>query len=111
MAFRSRNLAILTAALALAGCGPMPTLSLPDVKARNDYKGKPLSAVTAQLGYPEFQQTVAGQKIYTWRRGTAMQECLIKVVMAGDIVDSYDTSGDPAICSPYLAPPKPVSAE
>jgi hypothetical protein len=111
MVFGSRNLAILAAALALAGCGAMPGLPLPDVKARNDYKGKPLSAVTVELGYPDFQQTVAGQKTYTWRRGTAMQECLIKVVMAGDVVDSYDTSGDPAICSPYLAPAQPVPAQ
>src|SRR5579871_1719659 len=44
-----RNLAIF-ATLALTGCGAMPNLSMPDVKARNDFKGKPLSAVTAQLG-------------------------------------------------------------
>jgi hypothetical protein len=105
-----RYLAIL-ASLTLAGCGGMSGLSLPDVEARNDFKGKPLSAVTTQLGHPEFQQTVAGQKTYTWRRGTAMQECLIKVVMAGDVVESYDTSGDAAICSPYLAPAQPVSAQ
>lgn len=82
-----RYLAMLTT-LALTGCGAMPGLSLPDVKARNDFKGKPLSAVTTQLGYPDYQQTYAGQKTYTWRRGTAAQECLIKVVMAGDIVES-----------------------
>ena len=86
----------------------MPSVSLPDVKARNDYQGKPLTVVTAQLGNPDFQQTVAGQKTYTWRRGTPMQECLIKAVMAGDIVESYETSGDAAICSPYLAPAQPV---
>jgi hypothetical protein len=110
MAFQPKHLAIL-AALTLAGCGGMSGLSLPDVKARNDFKGKPLSAVTTQLGYPDFQRTVAGQKTYTWRRGTAMQECLITAVMAGDIVDSYDTSGDAAICSPYLAPAQPVPAQ
>ncbi len=105
-----RYLAMLTT-LALTGCGAMPNLSLPDVKPRNDFKGKPLSAVTTQLGYPEFQRTYAGQKTYTWRRGTAAQECLITVVMAGDVVESYDTSGDPAICSPYLAPAQPVPAQ
>jgi hypothetical protein len=103
MAFQLKHLAIL-AALTLAGCGGMSGLSLPDVKARNDFKGKPLSAVTTVLGNPDFQRTVAGQKTYTWRRGSVIQECLIKVVMAGDVVESYDTSGDPAICSPYLAP-------
>jgi hypothetical protein len=101
----------MLATLALAGCGAMPNFSLPDVKPRNDFKGKPLSAVTVQLGYPDFQQTYAGQKTYTWRRGTAAQECLIKVVMAGDIVDSYDASGDAATCSQYLAPAQPVSPQ
>jgi hypothetical protein len=107
-----RNLALF-AALALAGCGGMPNLSLPDVKARNDFKGKPLSAVIVQLGNPDGQQTVERQKIYTWRRGTAAQQCLISAVMtpAGDVVESYGASGDPVICSPYIAPPQPVSAE
>jgi hypothetical protein len=107
-----RNLAIF-AALALTGCGGMPNLSLPDVKARNDFKGKPLSAVTTQLGNPDGQQTVNRQTIYTWRRGIATQECLISVVMtpAGDVVEAYGASGDPAICSPYIAPAQPVSAQ
>jgi hypothetical protein len=107
-----RNLAIF-AALALAGCGGMPNLSLPDVNARNDFKGKPLSAVIVQLGNPDGQQTVNRQKIYTWRRGQATQDCLISVVMApaGDVVEDYGTSGDAAICSPYLAPAQPVPAQ
>ena len=103
-----RYLAML-ATLALTGCGGMPNLALPDVKARNDFKGKPLSAVTTQLGNPDFQRTVAGQKTYTWRRGVASQQCLIQVVMAGDVVDTYDTEGDAGICSPYLAPSQPVT--
>jgi hypothetical protein len=107
MAFHPSNLAVL-AALALSGCGSsMPNLSLPDVKARNDYKGKPLSAVTARLGYPDYQQTVSGQKVYTWRIGQAVQQCQITVVMAGDVVDSYDWSGDGVACTPYMPPAKP----
>ena len=104
-----RSLAFSATVVILTGCGGMPNLS--SVQARNDYKGKPLSAVTAQLGYPDFQETIGGQKSYVWRRGTAMQECRIRVVMAGDVVDSYDTSGDAPICSPYLAPAQPVSAQ
>lgn len=102
MAIKLNHYAIL-ATLALAGCGAMPNLSLPDIKARNDFKGKPLSAVTERLGYPDYQQTVDGQKNYTWRRGTALQECRITVVMAGDIVESYSTAGDAPICGPYEA--------
>src|ERR1700722_14932755 len=97
-----RNLAIL-AALALTGCGAMPNLSLPDVRARNDFKGKPLSAVTAQFGVPQAQQTYSGQKIYTWRIGNSVRECVIRGVTADDIVESYETLGDSPICGPYEA--------
>ena len=102
MAFRPNNLVIL-ATLMLAGCGAMPTIGLPTVKERNNYKGQPLSAVTAQLGWPEFQETINGQKSYSWRRGTAMQECRIRVIMAGDVIESYETFGDSPVCGPYEA--------
>lgn len=95
-----RNLAILTilAALALAGC------SVGGIKlGTTDFRGQPLSAVIAKLGNPEEQQTVEGRKTYTWIRGTAMQECRIRVVMAGDVVDVYEGFGDVGICSQYGA--------
>jgi hypothetical protein len=92
-----RNLAILAAmALALAGC------SIGTINAeRNNYKGQPLSAVVAKLGTPDYEQTIAGQKLYTWNEGQSLFPCHIRVVMAGDIVDSYDASGDPSICYQY----------
>jgi hypothetical protein len=92
-----RNLAIL-AALALAGCSS-GTLNL----GTHNYKGQPLSAVIAKLGSPEEQQTIAGQKTYTWIRGNALQECRIRVTMAGDVIDSYEGFGDVPICSQYGA--------
>ncbi len=82
----------------------MPSLSLPEVKPRNDFKGKPLSAVTDRLGFPDYQSTVDGQKTYTWLKGTVERQCQIKVVMAGDIVESYSTRGDSPICGQYEAP-------
>ena len=96
------NLALL-ANLALAGCGAMPNLALPTVAERNDYKGKPLSALTARLGWPHYQRTIDGQKTYSWRLGTGIQQCLVSVVMAGDVIESYNTSGDSPICGPYEA--------
>jgi hypothetical protein len=39
------KLPTIVATLALAGCGGLPN-ALPAVKERNDFKGKPLSAVT-----------------------------------------------------------------
>jgi|HubBroStandDraft_5_1064220.scaffolds.fasta_scaffold62594_2 hypothetical protein len=97
-----RKLAIL-ATLALTGCGAMPNISLPTVADRNNYKGKPLSALTARLGNPTFMQTISGQKTYSWRLGTGIQQCLVSVVMAGDIIESYNTSGDAPVCGPYEA--------
>src|SRR5580700_1564492 len=101
MAFQ-RNLAIL-ATLALTGCSGMPNISLPSVADRNNYKGKPLSALTARLGNPTFTQTISGQKTYSWRLGTGIQQCLISVVMAGDIIGSYNTPGAPRFWGPYEA--------
>ncbi len=109
MAFHPRNLTIL-AALAVAGCGGMPSLSLPDVKARNDFKGKPVSVLITRMGSPDYQQTISGQKFYVWRVGTAIQDCLISAGISGDIVDSYNATGDAAICGPYLPAPEPVPA-
>ena len=92
-----RNLAIL-AALALAGC------AIGNIKlGTNDFKGQPLGAVVAKLGNPEENETIAGQKTYTWIRGNAQQECRIRVTMAGDIVDSYEGFGDVGTCSQYGA--------
>jgi hypothetical protein len=101
-----RNLAVLTvspvlaslAALALAGC------SLGDIKVgTTNFRGQPLSAVITRLGNPEEQQIVGGLKTYTWIRGTAVQQCRIRVVMAGDVIDTYEGFGDAGTCSQYSA--------
>ena len=110
MTLHPRNLAIL-ATLALAGCGAMPSLSLPDVKARNDYKDKPVSLIIAHLGNPDYQQTISGQKFYMWRIGVPPYNCLIAAGVAADIVVSYNATGDTPTCSPYLPPAEPVQAQ
>jgi hypothetical protein len=96
-----RNLTILAAlilASTLAGC------SVGNIRlGTNDFKGQPLSAVVAKLGSPEEQGMLEGQKTYTWIRGNPMQECRIRVVMAGDVVDIYEGSGDVGTCSQYGA--------
>jgi hypothetical protein len=92
-----RSLAIL-AALALAGC-TVATLNL----GATDYKGKPLSDVTAKLGQPNEVRTIAGQKAYIWNVGNTLYACQIRVVMAGDVIDTYEGSGDVNICAQYGA--------
>jgi hypothetical protein len=92
-----RNLAIL-AALALAGC----SVGIPNLGTSN-YKGQPLGAVVAKLGSPEEQGTLEGQKTYTWIRGNALYQCRIRVTMAGDVIDTYEGSGDVGVCSRYGA--------
>jgi len=91
-----RNLVVL-AALVLAGCSNSLGIS----GARNDFKGQPLSAVQVRLGLPDQQETIAGQKVYTWFKGQSLMPCKIRVAMAGDVVDSRETTGDAGICSPY----------
>jgi hypothetical protein len=96
-----RNLVILLALaliLALAGCSIGP-LNL----GTTNYKGQPLSAVVTKLGSPEEQGTMEGQRTYTWIRGTSLYQCRIRVVMAGDVIDTYEGSGDVGICSQYGA--------
>jgi hypothetical protein len=46
-----------------------------------------------------------------WRIGTATQNCLVAAGISGDIVDSYNATGDAAICAPYLPPAEPVAAQ
>ena len=92
-----RNLAIL-ASLALTACS-VGALNL----GTTNYKGQPLSAVTAKLGSPNETQTIAGQKIYIWRVGNALYECQIRVAMAGEVVDTYEGTGDVNVCSRYGA--------
>jgi hypothetical protein len=103
------TLAALTlATLTLAGCGGMPNLSLP---ARNDFKGKPVSVIVARLGNPDYQQTISGQKFFMWRIGMGTQECLIAAGIVSDMVDSYNATGDAAICAPYVPPAQPPAAQ
>jgi hypothetical protein len=92
-----RHLVIL-AVMAMEGCSMTGTGI---GTARNDFKGQPLSAVQVRLGPPEREQTIEGRKIYTWFKGQALNQCTIHIAMAGDVVDSYETTGDPNICSPW----------
>jgi hypothetical protein len=79
----------------------MGSLDIGTTGARNDFKGQPLSAVQVRLGFPDQQETIAGQKVYTWFKGQSLTPCKIRVVAAGEVVDSYETMGDAGICSPY----------
>jgi hypothetical protein len=92
-----RNLAIL-AVLASAGC----SIGIPNLGTSN-YKGQPLSAVIVKLGSPEEQGMLEGQKTYTWIRGNAVYQCRIRVIMAGDVIETYEGSGDVGVCSQYGA--------
>jgi hypothetical protein len=88
---------VILALMSMDGCG----MTSPGVGARNDFKGQPLSAVQVRLGPPEQEQTIDGRKIYTWFKGQTLNGCTIRVAMAGDFVDSYQTTGDANICSPW----------
>ena len=98
MSGRLRNLAIL-AALTSAGCS-LGNLNL----GTTNYKGQPINAVANKLGWPPNEtDTIAGQKSYVWIKGNALYQCRIRVTMAGDVIDTYEGSGDVNICSQYGA--------
>jgi hypothetical protein len=73
----------------------------------NDLKGQPIGAAIARLGLPNEEATVAGIKTYTWRTGTIaggdQYQCRIRVIMAGDVIGSYDGTGDIGTCSQYAS--------
>jgi hypothetical protein len=98
-----RNLGMVAfAALMLAGC------SFNEIKeGMNSLRGQPLSAAIAKLGMPNDERTIAGQKVYTWYsstfdEGTQLQ-CRIRVIMAGEVIDSYDFEGNNGMCMRYAA--------
>lgn len=98
-----RILAILaisaTSALALSGCG-FGALNL----GTTNYKGQPLSAAVTRLGWPPDEvETIDGQKAYTWTVGQSTSQCKVRIVMAGDVIDTYEGFGDIHICSQYGA--------
>jgi len=87
-------------AFVLGGC------SISTIKeGMNDLKGQPLSAAIAKLGVPDEEATVAGVKTYTWRSSRFVDGtqygCRIRVVMAGDVIGSYEGSGDIGGCASY----------
>ncbi len=98
-----RNLAVAAlAALSLAAC------SFDIIKrGMNDLKGQPISAAIAKLGIPNDERVIADQKVYTgysstFDEGTQLQ-CKIRVMMAGDVIGSYDFEGNNGMCARYAA--------
>ena len=70
--------------------------------------GKPLSAATAKLGFPDQEQVIAGRKVFTWLtsgffEGTS-EKCQIRVIMNGDLIGSFDFYNDySGACLRYAA--------
>ncbi len=93
-------LACVAIVISLAGCS-ISTIR----EGMNDLKGQPIAAAIAKLGLPDEEATIAGVKTYTWRKSTVaggdQYGCRIRVVMAGDVIGSYEGSGDIGSCSQY----------
>ena len=69
--------------------------------------GQPLSAVIAKLGVPNEEQTIAGQKVYTWYSGRLIEgttsSCRIRAIMRGDIIATWDYEGNESACWRYAS--------
>jgi hypothetical protein len=98
-----RNLiAAALAAFVLAACAA-DTIK----EGMNKLEGQPISAAISRLGIPSDERVIAGQKVYTWYtstfdEGTQLQ-CKIRVMMAGDVIGSYDFEGNNGMCYRYAA--------
>lgn len=88
-------------ALALSGCAARYVSD-----KLQGYVGQPLAALTAKLGFPDQEETIAGQKVYTWgmRNLTDGTErtCRLRVIMRGDVIGSFDVNGADQICIPFV---------
>jgi hypothetical protein len=99
-----RRAVICMAFVGLAGC----LQSISGVKeGMASLKGQPISAAIAKLGLPNEEATVAGVKTYTWRTGTIAEgnqyQCRIRVMMAGNVIGSFEGEGDAGSCQEYAA--------
>jgi hypothetical protein len=100
--FAMTALAVVALAISLAGC------SFGAIKeGMNNLKGQPISVAIAKLGIPNDEREIAGQKVFTWYtstfdEGTQLQ-CKIRVMMAGDVIGTYEFEGNNGMCARYAA--------
>lgn len=97
-----RRAILCMAAIGLAGCFQ----SVVTVKQEmNALKGKPIGAAVAKLGQPTNEQTIMGNKVYTWETGTVaggdQYRCRLRVTMAGNVIGSFEGEGDAGTCQEY----------
>jgi hypothetical protein len=95
-----RIVGIVALGAALAGCAGDAIKT-----GMNNLQGQPISAAIAKLGIPNDEREIAGQKVYTWYsstfdEGTQLQ-CKIRVMMAGDVIGSYEFDGNNNMCMRY----------
>ena len=91
----------LAAAIALAGCG-LPYLQIR--QQLSPLQGQPLSAAIARLGNPDGEIQMFGKRIIEWKRQPGIdkdgddQECVVRAVMNGDMIEEIRFTGDEAQC-------------
>lgn len=95
------KIARLAVALALGGC------ALPYLQIRqqlSSLQGQPLSAAIAKLGNPDGETQMFGKRVVEWKRHPGIdkdgddQECVVRAVMKGDIIDEIRFTGDEGQC-------------
>ena len=96
-----RKTALLAVALTLGGCG-LPYLQIR--QQLSSLQGQPLSAAVAKLGNPDGETQMFGKRVVEWKRQPGLdkdgddQECVVRAVMKGDIIDEIRFTGDEAQC-------------
>ena len=88
-------------ALALAGCG-LPYLQIRQQLA--PLQGQPLAAAAAKLGNPDGESEMFGKRVVEWKRQPGVdadgddQECVVRAVMNGDMIQEIRFTGDEGQC-------------
>ena len=90
---------LLTGALILVGCAHKGLIQ----ERTDEFVGQPLSAVTAKLGSPAEEREALGGKVYIWSTGvgaeTSQGKCMIRAIMRGDLIGSFDWEGTESQCA------------
>lgn len=100
-----KRIAVLTllSALPLAGC------AFNTIKEKmNPMVGQPISVVTAKLGFPSDQRTIAGKKVYVWSTSNFVEgtnyKCEIRVIVdEHDMIIHWDSDGNLGGCERFAS--------
>jgi hypothetical protein len=94
-----RLIALIFSAAVLVGCASRNLIQ----KGTDEMVGHPIEAAVVKLGMPTEERTTADMTVYVWSTGNegAQSKCIIRAIMNGDVIGSFEWEGDESQCSHY----------